>query len=68
MKSHIAIFEIPVNDITRAIHFYEKLLDINIEKFEMPGMEMALFPYQDQLVTGVLLKSEGYIPRADGIT
>ncbi len=68
MKSHISIFEIPATDISRAINFYQAILDINIENMEMPGMEMGIFPYEEQVVTGVLMKGEGYKPSADGVT
>jgi len=68
MKSHISIFEIPVTDISRAVNFYQAILGINIEKMEMPGMEMGIFPYEEQMVTGVLMKGEGYKPSVDGVT
>ncbi len=68
MKSFISLFEIPATDISRAISFYEAILDINIEKMEMPGMEMGIFPYEGQMVTGVIMKGEGYEPAAGGVT
>lgn len=73
MKSHIAIFEIPATDISRAVNFYQAILDIDIEKIEMPsmempGMEMGIFPYENQMVTGVIMKGEGYSPSAEGLT
>ncbi len=68
MSSYIAMFEIPATDISRAISFYEKILEIEIEKFEMPGMEMGVLPYQDQMVTGVIVKGEGYEPSSQGVT
>ena len=68
MKSYISIFEIPATDITRAIQFYQTILDIDIEKMEMPGMEMGILPYEGQMVTGVILKAEGTQPSADGVT
>lgn len=68
MKSHLSLFEIPVLDISRAINFYQAVLDIHIERMEMPGMEMGIFPYEDQMVSGVLMKGEGYKPSADGVT
>jgi len=68
MNSFISLFEIPATDITRAINFYQAILDINIDKIEMPGMEMGIFPYGEQLVTGVIMKGEGYTPSTDGIT
>ena len=68
MKSFISLFEIPATDISRAVNFYQAILDINIEKMEMPGMEMGVFPYEGQMVTGVIMKGEGYNPTADGVT
>lgn len=68
MKSFISLFEIPATDITRAVSFYQAILDINIEKMEMPGMEMGIFPYEGQMVAGVIVKGEGYQPSSDGVT
>ncbi|MEW7292820.1 VOC family protein [Aquimarina sp. 2304DJ70-9] len=68
MNSFISLFEIPATDIIRAIDFYQVILDINIDKMEMPGMEMGIFPYEEQMVTGVIIKGEGYNPSATGIT
>lgn len=68
MKSFISIFEIPATDLSRAINFYQSILGINIEKMEIPEMEMGIFPYEGQMVTGVIIKGEGYTPSADGVT
>lgn len=68
MSSYLAIFEIPAADIGRAISFYEGILELSIEKFEMPGMLMGVLPYEDQLVTGVIIQGEGYEPSPKGVT
>jgi len=68
MKSAISIFEIPVTDLSRAITFYQELLGIDIERMDFPEMEMGIFPYEDQIVTGVLMKVEGYTPSPNGVT
>ncbi|MCB0648668.1 MAG: VOC family protein [Saprospiraceae bacterium] len=68
MKSYISMFEIPATDISRAINFYEALLDINIEKMEVEAMQMGILPYEGQMVTGVIVQAEGYTPSADGVT
>lgn len=68
MNSYISIFEIPATDISRAINFYKEILGVDIEKIEFPDMEMGLFSYQDQMVTGVIMKGEGYEPSAKGVT
>ena len=70
MNSYISLFEIPANDISRVVNFYQAIFDINIEKMEMPGMEMemGIFPYENQTVPGVIIKSEGNSPSSDGVT
>ncbi|REH43905.1 hypothetical protein C7448_11211 [Tenacibaculum gallaicum] len=68
MKSYVSIFEIPATNITRAVNFYKEILEIEIERFHFPEMEMGLFPYQNQMVTGVIIKGKGYEPSASGVT
>ena len=68
MNTFVSIFEIPATDISRAINFYQAILEIKIEKMDFPGMEMGIFPYEEQVVTGVIIKGEGYQPSADGVT
>ncbi|MCA0362664.1 MAG: VOC family protein [Bacteroidetes bacterium] len=68
MKSYISMFEIPATDITRAINFYQALLDIKIDKMEIEGMQMGILPYEGQMVTGVIIQADGYTPSADGVT
>ncbi len=68
MKSYISMFEIPARDISRAINFYQALLNIKIEKMDVEGMQMGILPYEGQMVQGVIIQGEGYKPSADGIT
>ncbi|MCE7990614.1 MAG: VOC family protein [Roseivirga sp.] len=68
MNTFVSIFEIPAINISRAIKFYESILSIDIQPLEFPGIEMGLFPYEDQTVTGVIMKGEGYKPSAEGVT
>ena len=68
MNSYVSIFEIPATDISRAIHFYQTILDVSIEKMEMSGFEMGLLPYEGQAVVGVIMKGEGFQPSVDGVT
>ena len=68
MNSYIAIFEIPAMDISRAVKFYQNILEITLEEHEFPGMQMGLFPTEDQSNVGVILKAQDYIPSPNGIT
>ncbi|MFA0963864.1 VOC family protein [Roseivirga sp. BDSF3-8] len=46
MEQNIAgWFEIPVTDMVRAIAFYEKILDVSMERHQMGELDMAWFPY-----------------------
>lgn len=68
MKSYISMFEIPATDISRAIRFYQALLDIKIEKMDVEGMQMGILPFEGQMVTGVIIQADGYKPSANGVT
>lgn len=68
MHSYISMFEIPATDISRAINFYQAILEIKIEKMDMSGMQMGILPYEGQMVTGVIIKADGYKPSSDGVT
>ncbi len=68
MNSFISIFEIPATEISRAVNFYQEILGINIEKMDISGMQMGIFPYEEQMVTGVIVQVEGYEPSAKGVT
>ncbi len=67
MNSLVSIFEIPATDMSRAVDFYQNILDVEIEEMAFSGMEMGLLPYEDQMVTGVIIKGEGYQPSAQGL-
>ncbi len=68
MNTHISIFEIPATDMSRAANFYQSILDIHIETMEMSGLEIGVFPFEGQMVTGVIMKGEGSQPSTDGVT
>lgn len=68
MNSYISMFEIPATDISRAINFYQTILEIKIEQMDVEGMKMGVFPYENQMVTGIIIQADGYQPSADGIT
>lgn len=65
-KSYISIFEIPATDLSRAVNFYQAILNIKIQKMDIPEIQMGIFPHEGQMVTGVIIKAEGYKPSADG--
>ena len=67
MKNHISIFEIPANDFSRAVNFYQTILDISIQEIDMGSVLMGLFPGDDNLISGSVIKGSDYKPSADGV-
>lgn len=46
MKNNVVgWFEIPVEDMNRAIGFYEKVFEFKLERNQMGPLDMAWFPY-----------------------
>ena len=63
-------FEVPVNDMNRAIKFYETVLDIKLDRNQMGPLDMAWFPMTDESYgsTGSLVcHPEFYKPSTDGV-
>ena len=54
-------FEIYIQDADKAGSFYEKVFSLKLEKLDMPGHEMWMFPMDDngKGISGALVKMEG---------
>lgn len=65
----VVYFEIPVNDIDRAINFYKAVFRFDFDKENIDNNEMALFPFADENsgISGALAKGEIYKPTKDGV-
>jgi uncharacterized protein len=65
----VVYFEIPVNDMNRAIRFYRAVFKFDFEKDIIDHNEMALFPFADKSsgISGALAKGEIYKPTKDGV-
>ena len=65
----VVYFEIPVNDMNRAIKFYMAVFKFDFDKEIIDSNEMALFPFSDEIVgiSGALAKGEIYKPTKDGV-
>jgi predicted enzyme related to lactoylglutathione lyase len=66
MKNTINWFEIPVNDMPRAIDFYENMLGVELRQETMDGIQMALFPFDEKSVSGCLVKADFMQPSGQG--
>ena len=60
-------FDIPALDLDRAIRFYGAVLDVQIEKEDMPGMSMGVLPHQENQVSGCITTGEDAQPSNAGL-
>jgi predicted enzyme related to lactoylglutathione lyase len=65
----VVYFEIPVNDLERAMKFYEQVFNFEFEKALIDQNEMALFPFvaEGSGITGALAKGAIYRPSKEGV-
>jgi uncharacterized protein len=65
----VVYFEIPVNNIDRAIKFYTTVFNFEFDKEIIDKNEMALFPFAEANsgISGALAKGEIYKPTKDGV-
>jgi predicted enzyme related to lactoylglutathione lyase len=65
----VVYFEIPVNNIDRAIKFYKTVFNFDFDKEIIDKNEMALFPFVEENsgISGALAKGEIYKPTKDGV-
>ena len=68
MSSVINWFDIPANDLKRAVNFYETALGIRLMQENMLGARMAIFPAKPGEATGAIMAREGVTPGTTGPT
>lgn len=68
MHNPVSYFEIPVDDLDRAIHFYEQVFGYAFERTMVDGNAMAWFPGDENApgITGALAQGESYVPNRAG--
>lgn len=62
----ISWFEIPADDLERAVWFYESVLQQSLRRESMGPAQMAVFPYQDPGIGGCVVKSHNMVPATGG--
>jgi predicted enzyme related to lactoylglutathione lyase len=66
MFEGVFYFEIPVSDMERALAFYRATFECDLERYDVDGYDMALFPRAEGAATGALAKGDVYIPAKTG--
>ena len=66
-KNAISWFEIPAVDLDRAQRFYEVIFDIQMIAFDMPQLQMRLFPIENPAnIGGALCRSGDFYKPSPG--
>jgi uncharacterized protein len=65
----VVYFEIPVNDMDRAMRFYKTVFHLDFSQAIIDKNEIALFPFADKNfgISGALAKGDIYKPTKDGV-
>ena len=65
----VVYFEIPVNDIDRAIKFYKAVFDFDFDKDQIDNNKMTLFHFSEENsgISGALTKGETQKPAKAGV-
>ena len=66
MKNVINWFEIIVEDLDRAVGFYEVVMAVSLRRETMSGFAMAIFPHDPAQPGGALVKCSQMKPSAEG--
>ncbi len=67
MKHNLAWFDIPVNELERAMRFYEGVLGAPVVAENVAGIPLAWLPTPDGGRMGCLCKVAGFLPSANGV-
>lgn len=69
-RNVVGWFEIPVQDMARAMKFYERMLDVQLDRHQLGPLDMAWFPALEDAggAAGSLVKQpEHYQPSTEGV-
>lgn len=66
MANAINWFEIPAANLERACTFYGNVLDIEVHKQEIMGLNMGFLHNGQDGVGGAVVQGEGYVPSESG--
>ena len=66
MKNLAVWFEIPVKDLKRAVGFYSKVLNVNLQLMDMGNEKFAMFPFEPGVTSGALVESAERTPSRTG--
>ena len=60
-------FEIPATNFQRAVDFYQRVFDVNLNVRPFGPFQMGVFGPNEGAGVGCVIHGEGYVPGADGV-
>lgn len=66
MNTLINWFELPVQELDRAVDFYQYLLGATLPRETISDIEMAIFPHTKPATGGALVKGAQFTPATSG--
>jgi len=66
MANALTWFEIPTQDLDRAVRFYETVLGVHLKREVFGGVPHAIFPAGDSDASGALIQDGHRKPSAEG--
>lgn len=67
MENLVVWFDIPVKNLDRAMKFYRRVLDVELQRMEQP-LPWAMFPFAPGVTSGGLIESKEISPSQQGTT
>lgn len=67
MKKLVSFFEIPATDFSRAVKFYEAVLNLKLNVLDCGTEKMAFFPEEEEVTPGAISWAADFLPSKNGV-
>ena len=67
MKKLVSFFEIPAADFSRAVKFYEAVLNLKVNVLDCGTEKMAFFPEEEEVTPGAISWAADFLPSKNGV-
>lgn len=67
MKKLVSFFEIPAADLSRAVKFYEAVLNLKLNVLDCGTEKMAFFPEEEEVTPGAISWAADFLPSKNGV-
>lgn len=67
MKKLVSFFEIPTADFSRAVKFYEAVLNLELNVLDCGTEKMAFFPEEERAAPGAISWAADFLPSKNGV-